>query len=54
MFAGQPCRRGKPQHGYRCVQVHAGGEPRPDDAGVPGADDRLPAPALEREPQGHA
>lgn len=35
-------------------QVHAGSQQGPHHAGVPGADDSLPAAPLERLPQGHA
>lgn len=35
-------------------QVHAGGEQGAHDAGVPGADDGVPAAALERVPARHA
>ncbi len=43
---------GQPRH--RRLPLHAGVQPRPLHARVPGADDSLPAPALERQPQGHA
>ena len=44
---------------HRCtgscsLPLHARDEPRQDNVGIPGADDRLPTAPLEREPEGDA
>ncbi|GFY73072.1 hypothetical protein TNIN_340211 [Trichonephila inaurata madagascariensis] len=39
---------------HRCLSLHAGIEQGAHDARVPGAHDRVPATALERQPEGHA
>lgn len=51
---GRPRGGGQPKHGHRRVPLHVGGEQGANDAGVSGTDDRVPAAALERQPEGDA
>ena len=52
-FSGRSGERGRARHGRGGLPLHAELEPGEDHARVSGADDRLPAPPLERQPQGH-
>jgi hypothetical protein len=54
IFLGRPRGGGQPKHRHRRLPLHAGGEQGADDARVPGTDDRVPAAALERQPEGDA
>ncbi len=54
LVAEREGRGGQPEHRYRCLSLHARVVQGAHDARVPGADDRLPAAALERESEGDA